>query len=1279
MLFPGTPRFRPIRLLGTGGAGSVHLVYDEHLGAEVALKTLSLSSGSDLYRFKREFRALADVKHPNLVTLHELISDAGSWFFTMEYVPGLPFDAYLLARTQACDGDPGVVSTDRMEPRAPVSVDRERLLSSIQQLCAGVHAMHEMGCIHRDLKPTNVLVTETGRVVILDFGLSLPTGNASLSGGGVSGTPAYMAPEQTLDRPCLPATDWYAVGSMIYEVLTGRCPFEGAMFDVLLRKQTEDPVPPVQLNPEADELLSELCMRMLARDERNRPSGPEILVRLGVAGDNLAVPPLRRHTPLGTVALRLPGRENELQSLFHAFAKARKGAQSVVLVQGSSGIGKTCLVETFLDDLQASGSATAPPLILRGRCHERETLPFKALDSVVDGLSHRLATFTADDQAYVLPDGILYLSEIFPVLRRLKLTEHHRYFQPPLRDAKELRNQAFVAFCELLHRLARLQPVVIFIDDLQWADRDSFTLLHALAQQPGAPPVLLIAAARRIPEGSAAEPLLRALEEHPGFETVTLGPLSPESTRALVDNLLDDDELLAPGARRRIADAAVREAGGNPFFAVELVYHLRPTVERGDEVDAEPDGTVYRLEGMILGRVESLPPSSQELLRLIAVAGDPLPQRVLAAAAEIPFGGELWERSVSGLLDQCLIRRSGRQGSDLVEAYHDRIREAVVASLAPDSLREHHLSLARAVEQWERERTDMLARYWLSAEDHERAKRYACEAAAEARAKLAFERAAELLGTAVELETDESTRAELLRRVGECQAASGHAMLAAAAYQRAAELTDAREALRLRHLAAEQLLRGGQIARGLEILRSVLDAEGLRLAVGPRPALLSLSLRLLWLRVRGLGFRERPRGEVSAQDKRLLEVFWSAAIGLSVVDTLRADDFLVRFLLLAFRSGDIRRVSQGLAVLAGQLAALGATQFSWARKMVSEAEVLARRSAHASTIGLARMCKAIVRYFAGEFGAAADDLMAVEQFILSNCHGMGWELATSRSFTCWSLRLTGRLRELCERFDRYTSDADRTGDRFLAANLRTYQSVVWLIRDDLPRAAKGLEGILDAWPSGVYQVQHFFHLYGRCEQLIYAEDPETAWQAIVSEEERLRRSRLLKVTGLGIENSWLRGRVALALAEKVEGAARSPWLDIARMSARSLRRAEHQTGVAMGAALEAAVAWLTSGEGAGAQVAHVAMERAIAVAEAAGAMLLAESVRRWLGELVGGRRGEELRARSNGWMADQGVQNPACLAHLYAPGFCTSGPPGRLTSERRVSTTVRVSQPKETV
>jgi tetratricopeptide (TPR) repeat protein len=1249
MPFSGTSRFRPIRLLGTGGMGSVYLVHDQQLGRKVALKTLNLATGGDLYQLKREFRSMADLKHENLVTLHELISEGTLWFYTMEYVLGVPFDRYLLASRHETSEEAVAPPAD---PAAPWPEDRrDRLLPTMRQLCAGVHAIHEAGLIHRDLKPSNVLVTDAGRVVILDFGLTKQAGSNSMSGEGMSGTPAYMAPEQALERPCLPATDWYAVGAMIYEVLTGRCPFEGSMLDILLRKQSEDPLPPSQLTSPVDNDLSDLCMRLLQREPAQRPTGGEVLARLGAVPGKSGLPQAGRSTtPIGLPAMNMLGREAELQALCAAYARVRKGLFAGVIVQGTSGIGKTSLVETFLRGLIETGATATHPLVLRGRCHERETLPFKAFDGVVDSLSHRLANLAGDEQSYVLPDGILYLSEIFPVLRRLKLTEQARYFLPPLPDAKELRNQAFLAFCDLLVHLARIQPVVIFVDDMQWADRDSCALLRALLQGPRVPALLLIANTRPISDCAPGTvgALLREFAGEPSVASVALGPLSAEATCALADALIDRSHI-GPVDRQRIAATVASEAGGNPFFAVELVQHFVGLLTPAGGPATPTDESEFRLDGMILKRVGGLPSESQRMLEVIAVASDPLPQRALAGAIGVAFGSPEWERGITALLEERLITRRGRQATDVVEIYHDRIGEAVTGHLDPTAVKRVHYQLAQAVEQWDGARTDRLARYWLSAEDNERAKRYTCEAAGEALTKLAFDRAAELYEAAIALESDRTQRTVLLRALGDCRASNGHTSLAAEAYERAAALSDTMQSVQLRHLAAEQLLRGGQIAQGLAVLKDVLKQTGLHLAVNPGRALLSVLWRLVWLRLRGVKFVERPAIGISPEDQRLLDVCWSVNIGLGVVDILRADDFLLRFLILALKVGDMQRVAQGLAMLASQLTALGTSHRSWAMRLVSEAEVLARRSANPATIALAAISKGVIRYFLGEWDLAANLLIAAEQYLLSHCHGVNWELATTRSFACFSLRLAGRLRELCERFDRYTADADRTGDHYLAANLRTYQSIAWMIRDDCARAAKDIEGILDGWPSDSYQVQHFFHLYARCEHALYEGRPTVAFRAIAEDSPRIRRSALLRIRCIRVEHAWICGRVAVAMAESVSERERPAILRHASASLRFLRNGEHQTGVAMGATIEAGVRWLAPG--ADRRAALATLERAVATAEAAGSPLLAEAARRWLGEITGGHRGEELIARANAWMAEQGVRNPTRLAAMIVPGF----------------------------
>src|ERR1700722_796589 len=190
----GTDRYRVVRRIGEGAMGVVYEAFDRERGQTLALKTLPRFDAAALYRFKQEFRTVADVHHVNLVRLHELVAtESGLVFFAMELVRGVDFLTYLRG---------GVVSrkpsTDPSTSGPPADI--QRLRPVMRQLAEAVQAVHAAGKLHRDIKPSNVLVTADGRVVLLDFGVAteLAHDKRSLEDAGMVGTVSYMAPEQAL-------------------------------------------------------------------------------------------------------------------------------------------------------------------------------------------------------------------------------------------------------------------------------------------------------------------------------------------------------------------------------------------------------------------------------------------------------------------------------------------------------------------------------------------------------------------------------------------------------------------------------------------------------------------------------------------------------------------------------------------------------------------------------------------------------------------------------------------------------------------------------------------------------------------------------------------------------------------------------------------------------------------------------------------------------------------------------------------------------------------------
>jgi len=565
-------RYEIRRTLGHGAMGVVYEAFDHVRGARVALKTMRRVRAADLYRFKKEFRALTDVAHPNLAAFYELDTDGDQTFFTMEIVEGVDFLGYVTAGTASPDAPtPG---PSRARPKSPADIGRLR--SALAQLVDGLTALHAFGKLHRDVKPTNVIVTAEGRLVVLDFGLvaSLGREGTPTVDDDIVGTPAYMSPEQAESSTLTGASDWYAVGVMLYQALAGELPFVGPPLKMLVDKLRVDPAPPHEVVDGVPDDLSALCMDLLQREPARRPAAAEIRQRVGDGAptDRPSAPhdDARAAPSPGSAFI---GRERHLAALASSFETARSGRAVVALVRGSSGMGKSLLAHRFFDVLAQQGSGAVG---LSARCYERESVPYKALDGIVDALSEHLRRLKPVEVDAVLPVEIRALTRLFPVLNRVDAIAAASPEHREIADLKELRRRAAMALRELLARMAMRRPLVLWIDDLQWADVDSAALIEEVLRPPGSPPLLLIASYRSEDASSAFVTALEKLHatgrDAIEIRDIEVGTLEHAEACELALTLLGDHKE-AEGHAAAIAT----ESGGSPFFVDVLCSRRRPT------------------------------------------------------------------------------------------------------------------------------------------------------------------------------------------------------------------------------------------------------------------------------------------------------------------------------------------------------------------------------------------------------------------------------------------------------------------------------------------------------------------------------------------------------------------------------------------------------------------------------------------------------------------------------------------------------------------------------
>ncbi len=782
-------RFEIGNVLGEGGMGVVYRARDTRDGRELALKLMKGSlAGTARRRFEREFRSLASLHHPHCLNVFDYGELDRGPFFTMELFQGRPITS-LAGR--------GV----------------EAVLEPLLQVTLALDYIHNQGIVHRDVKPSNILVRPaTGlngqpgfEAKLMDFGLAKYYGvKSSLSAeAGFVGTVAYCAPEQLNNDELDHRADLYCLGLVSYELLSGRYPFPQARLDgirALMRAQLNDkPRPLAEVSPELPGPIADAVMKYLRKQPRRRPDSAALLrnaiaAHLGIDDQTaVSISALAPARPMLSV-VGFVCRSGELEALDDTLRRCLSPAEkndsmtgemealpSLIIVSGEPGIGKSSVVQEAERLARGHGCQ-----VYEGRCFDGNLSPFQPFVEIIRQLVAEVR-LQERREAAAPPDEDMTGTHIagMPAESLLKLLGVvNDYSGELLRIAPELRkylrgevyqqvdfgreaDYIFRALSAFFLEIATLQPICLSFEDLQWADRSSLDLLRHLASDLAearrsgfdgsilAPRLTIVASAR--PGYPTLEATLDQLRERHLIKELRLVPLAQAETGELIALRLNCRvEDLSTELISRIDELC----GGNPFFVSETV---REWFEK-DAITKSDSGWILTTEA---ANASDLPETVRDVMRLRLQGLSEKAQHVVGAAAVIGAVVDIdllrevlhdfTESDVLDAIDVLLPRRVFRETGNAgrVEFVHDLLREMPYGDLSATRRQSLHRRVGERLESRRLQRQAVapavLAEHFRNAENRPKALAYTIEAAEAAMEVYAFKNAASLFNDALAL------------------------------------------------------------------------------------------------------------------------------------------------------------------------------------------------------------------------------------------------------------------------------------------------------------------------------------------------------------------------------------------------------------------------------------------------------------------------------------------------------------------------------------------------
>ena len=724
-------RYQLLERLGAGGMGAVYRATDRLTGQTVALKRVLASSASpnDPYAtvavmeeqvrvaLANEFQTLASLHHPHIIQVLDYGFEVGQQpYFTMGIIDK--------ART--------IVDAGRGQPL-------QHQCNLLIQMAEALAYLHRRGLVHRDLKPDNALVTGNGEVKVLDFGLAA-LHDPQKHSDEIVGTLAYIAPELLQGHPASPASDFYALGMIAYEMFSGSHPYGNKTANEIVVAVLTQAID--LTGAEIDTEFYAILERLLSKQPSDRyGESYEIIADLSAA--------LGQPVPLESIAIResylqaarFVGRAEELGKLVVALDDTKDGKGSAWLVGGESGVGKSRLLDELRTQALVKGA-----LVLRGQGVMGGGLSYQVWREPIRRL---LLTLSIDD----LDAGILreFIADIERLLGRNV---------PPVINVEGTAHQERLigAVTNLFQQLT--QPTLLVLEDLQWSD-ESLDILQTLNSMVADLPLLIVASYQTEERPDLPETL-------PDMQVMILNRLRTTEMTELSVSMLGE-----AGRQPEVVQLLQRETEGNAFFLVEVVRALAEEAGRLNQIGqmALPEKVVAGgIQEVIQRRLDNVPQSAQPWLHIAALAGRELDLTLLH---QITGSTDLDNWLTTCANSAVLEARDGNW-----QFSHEELRQAALRQVPDEQRARIHRDIAGAIETIYPDAPDqaiILAQHWRGAGDHlkeriysQKAGDYSLRISTLADGIGCLERALELVPQTAESEAEQAAlNADIRAKLGE--------------------------------------------------------------------------------------------------------------------------------------------------------------------------------------------------------------------------------------------------------------------------------------------------------------------------------------------------------------------------------------------------------------------------------------------------------------------------------------------------------------------------------